>query len=567
MNNPFRYRPSSLMAALADETVRAIAADPVLDGLFGQGKMLGILVHTRGWVLAYSGKKLPAATGLSLPSPATPADSTLGTGLAAPAMTSAYSFVPFVPPVFDVSGGIFAEKEKEISQLTARIAACGNDPEEVSRLKLERAMLSVKLQKWTFSQYRLLNARGEEKSVLDIFAAKGVLPPAAAGDCAAPKLLQYAYLNGLQPLEIGEFWYGTSPYGPVRATGRFYPACSWKCGPILDFMLQGLDIPSGVNLHGEPSVLMEDDAVIVVDKPSGMPAVPGLDGLESLEEWLAKRCPPGGEIFQVHRLDQDTSGLMVFAKTRRAQADLQRQFEERTVTKTYVAVVVPLAASGARVTETEPVVPSDSASASLMAVPHPVAQPVSDSLSPAASLCPSAYPDTAAASSPAAVGPSAQSPGAAAAPSPMAARSSTQSPGAEVPPEGILNMPLAPDHEDKPRQKVDPVQGKPAVTAYRYASGEEAVRIFRHFGLDPLSDESRALGLRAVVFRPQTGRSHQIRVHSAHPLGLGSPIAGDTLYGGASGSAPLSSRRLCLHASALTFIHPLTGAPVSLASL
>ncbi|MGN1214971.1 MAG: RluA family pseudouridine synthase [Candidatus Cryptobacteroides sp.] len=475
MNNPFRYRPSPLMAALSCEVIRAIAADPVLDGVFRQGKMLGILIHSRGWTIAYSGKRIPAAAGLRLPVPS------LRDGL--PAMSSEYADLPFVPPVFDVSGGVFAQKEKEISELSAKIASCAQNPdgEEANRLKLERAMLSVKLQKWTFSQYRLLNARGEEKSVLEIFAAKGVLPPAAAGDCAAPKLLQHAFLNGREPLEIGEFWYGASPSGPVRATGRFYPSCSWKCGPILDFMLQGLDVPSGVVSDGEPKVLMEDEAVVVADKPSGMPSVPGLDGLMSLQEWLAGRCTSGEGIFQVHRLDQDTSGLMVFAKSRRFQADLQRQFEERTVQKTYVAVVGTPDASAAGVPST-----------------------------PYAS-------------------------------------------------EGVLDLPLAPDHEDKPRQKVDPVQGKPAVTEYRFASGDEAAGIFRHFGLDPFSAESRALGLRAVVFRPRTGRSHQLRVHSAHPLGLASPIAGDTLYGGASGLGPLSSRRLCLHASGLIFRHPVSG--------
>lgn len=150
MNNPFRYRPSPLMAALAAETVRSIAADPVLDGVFSQGKMLGILIHSQGWTVAYSGKRIPAAAGISLPVPS------IADGV--PEMTSEYADVPFAPPVFDVSGGFFAQKEKEISQLTARIASLGEGDEEASRLKLERAMLSVKLQKWTFSQYRLLNA-------------------------------------------------------------------------------------------------------------------------------------------------------------------------------------------------------------------------------------------------------------------------------------------------------------------------------------------------------------------------------------------------------------------------
>lgn len=452
------------MAELSSQVVSAIAADPSLDALFREGKMLGILIHSKGWELAYSGKRSDLAVGVQMPQ---------------------RIFKCFVPPVYDVTVGPFREKEEEIGAMNRAVdeaVASAAPEEEISQLRLARAMESVKLQKWTFGQYVLCNARGERKSVLDIFAQKGILPPAAAGDCAAPKLLQYAYLNGLEPLEIGEFWYGRSPFGPVRAQGRFYPACSWKCGPLLGFMLEGLGLGSAVAPHGEPRILFEDESIVVVDKPSGMPAVPGLDGLLSLETWLASRIP---SVFQVHRLDQDTSGLMVFAKSRRAQVALQRQFEERQVRKEYVAIVC---------------VPGTSAS------------------------------------------------------------------GTAMPSEGVIDLPLGPDHEDKPRQKVDAVQGKPAVTEYRLAEGAEAVRIFRHFGLAAPCGPSQSAegGLRAVVFHPLTGRSHQLRVHAAHAQGLASPILGDTLYGGASGT-PCSEAggppvtRLCLHASRLSFCHPLTG--------
>lgn len=450
------------MAELSSQVVSAIAADPSLDAVFREGKMLGILIHADGWEVAYSGKRIASAKGIQMPQ---------------------RIFKCFVPPVYDVTVGPFREKEEEIGAMNRAVdeaVASGAPEEEISQLRLARAMESVKLQKWTFGQYVLCNARGERKSVLDIFAQKGILPPAAAGDCAAPKLLQYAYLNGLEPLEIGEFWYGRSPFGPVRAQGRFYPACSWKCGPLLGFMLEGLGLGSAVAPHGEPRILFEDESIVVVDKPSGMPAVPGLDGLLSLETWLASRCP---SVFQVHRLDQDTSGMMVFAKSRRAQVALQRQFEERQVQKEYIAIVCVPEASGSA-----------------------------------------------------------------------------------MPSEGVIDLPLAPDHEDKPRQKVDAVQGKPAVTEYRLAEGAEAVRIFRHFGLAAPCGPSQSAegGLRAVVFHPLTGRSHQLRVHAAHAQGLASPILGDTLYGGASGT-PCSEAggqpvtRLCLHASRLSFCHPLTG--------
>lgn len=459
MNNPFRYRPSAQMVGMMQEVTAAIAADPALDAVLCEGKMLGLLrfaekgkPESGGWLLAYSGKRNPMVEGVRVHG----------------------TLLPFVPPIYDVTEGFFREKEMEITRINGRIAELsamleeypGQDLEEqIGQLKLKRAMESVKLQRWTFGQYRLLNAKGEERSILEVYEDRNLTPPAATGDCAAPKLLQEAYRRGLEPLEIGEFWYGKSPEGPVRAHGRFYPACSWKCGPILGFMLQGLDIDNPVNLCGEPRILHQDEAIIVVDKPSGMPAVPGLDGLESLETWLRARFE--GEIFQIHRLDQDTSGTMVFARSRRAQGMIQRQFEDREVEKTYLAVV-----DG-----------------------HPAVEA------------------------------------------------------------GTIDLPLAPDYEDKPRQKVDTVQGKLAVTDFRVLDGEEARAAFGLFGLS----KAEFFGCRAVEFRPHTGRSHQLRVHAAHPSGLGTPILGDTLYGSAS-RAP----RLCLHAASLSFTHPLTGERVCL---
>lgn len=456
------------MVCMMQEVTTAVAADPVLDGLFREGKMLGLLRYStpdgqsvdglsqgEGWLVAYSGKRSSSAEGVYVHG----------------------ALLPFVPPIYDVTDGYFKEKEAEISDINRQISVLstavvdgtvvdGSDDfdGQIEQLKLRRAMESVKLQRWTFEQYRLLNARGEEKNVLEIYADKNLIPPAATGDCAAPKLLQEAYRKGFEPLEIGEFWYGISPDGPVRGQGRFYPACSWKCGPILNFMLQGLAIDDPVNLCGEPRVLSEDEAIIVVDKPSGMPAVPGLDGLESLETWLRSHFE--GEIFQIHRLDQDTSGLMVFARSRRAQGIIQRQFEDHTVEKTYLAVV-----------DGHP------------AVDH-----------------------------------------------------------------GTIDLPLAPDYEDKPRQKVDPVQGKRAVTDFRVLGGDEAKAVFGLFGLSKV----QSFGCSAVEFRPHTGRSHQLRVHAAHPSGLGAPILGDTLYGSAS-RAP----RLCLCAATLRFTHPVSGETVS----
>ena len=436
------------------ETVCAIQSSPALDAVFAEGKMLGLLMHRDGWLTAYSGKRIEGleekARGI---------------------MDATADGSCFVPPIYDITTGYFREKEQEISAMNIA-AAEEDDPEALIQLKLARAKESLKLQRWTFEQYKVLNARGEEKNVLEIFSDKNLMPPAATGDCAAPKLLQYAYSHGLEPLEIGEFWYGRSPAGPVRAQGRFYPACSWKCGPLLEFMLQGLEIEDGVNLCGKPSVVYEDEAIIVVDKPSGMPAVPGLDGLESLEGWLRNHC--SGEIFQVHRLDQDTSGIMVFARDRRSQGILQRQFSEHQVQKSYVALLD----------------------------------------------------------------------------------------GRPEAPDGVIDLPLGPDYEDKPRQKVDFIQGKKAETQYRVLSGNEAREAFSIFGVSEAADNAlmaadSPASFCAVEFIPHTGRSHQLRVHAAHPSGLGAPIIGDTLYGSAQ-----KNKRLCLQAQSLRFIHPVSGEEV-----
>lgn len=433
MNNPFRYRPSKEMTEAMWRLIRAISKDCHVHSHFQDGKMLGILRHGEGWLFAYSGKRQEGIENISI----------------------GEETYRFVPPVYDTTSGYFREKEAQISALNSTIASC-EDEKTVAMLKIERAKESLKLQMWTFEQYMVLNSKGESKSVLDIFRDKGLTPPAASGDCAAPKLLQYAFSHHLKPIEIGEFWYGSPPEGTVRSQGRFYPACSWKCAPILEYMLSGIELESVVTSGVVPEIVLEDEDVVVVNKPSGMPAVPGLDGLPSLEEWLKLHC--GESIFQVHRLDQDTSGLMVFAKSKKAQSLIQRQFENRLTEKIYVAV------TDAEISQKE----------------------------------------------------------------------------------GLIELPLAPDYEDKPRQKVDYTQGKVARTRFRVLEGKEAREVFELFGVENGGE------LTAVEFRPETGRSHQLRVHAAHWQGLGSAILGDSLYGGRS------HPRLCLHAKELSFSHPQT---------
>ena len=348
---------------------------------------------------------------------------------------------------------------KETAALKAEIQDCEN---KIAELKKLRSAESDRLQKWIFGQYIVSDAEGRMKSIWDIFSEKGLTPPGGTGECAAPKLLNHAFRNGFRPLAMGEFWYGESPTTAVRTHGHFYPSCTSKCGPLLEYMLSAGPRCNGCDESGEPEVIFEDEAVIVASKPSGMPSVPGLDGKGSMQEWLESLRP----VESVHRLDMDTSGIMLFAKTKESAVNLRSQFEKHTIRKEYMARLS--SADRTRFT---------CGSRALKAGDH-----------------------------------------------------------------GIIELPLSPDHDERPRQKADKEQGKESLTGYDVISVNE----------DGTAD---------VIFRPRTGRTHQLRVHSAHLYGLGRPILGDLLYGGCGSvqGESVSCSRLHLHASSITFIHPVTG--------
>ncbi len=286
---PFCYKPHPDIAEAAARLIGKIKSDKSLDELFAPGKMLGILKTDRGFLYGFSG---------------------LAGGKAV--------IEGFVPPIFDCTKVDIDSHSEEESQ---------------------------RLQKWLFSQYKVLNALGQSRSILDIFADKGLVPPSGTGECAGPKMLQEAYLKGMKPLAMGEFWYGASPEREVRRQGCFYPSCTGKCGPLLEWMLQGLDVEANPldddNLWSseEPLIRFEDMHIIVVDKPSGMLAVPGRTAKKPLSRWLEEKC--SCEIFSCHRLDMDTSGLMVFAKSLQGQIEIRRQFEQRLVSKAYMAIIDP----------------------------------------------------------------------------------------------------------------------------------------------------------------------------------------------------------------------------------
>ncbi len=213
---------------------------------------------------------------------------------------------------------------------------------ELEQLRNCRAELSYALQRRVFESYNVLNGRGEERSLFEIFRDSiDALPPAGAGECAAPKLLHYAYSHSLRPVAIGEFWVGASPRGEVRHDGEFYGACKSKCVPILNYMLQGIDCDRGGGCCdcGELRTIFEDDYLLVVSKPSGLLSVPGKGDQVSVESTIRERYRGLNCSIMVHRLDQDTSGVMVVAKSAEVHRLMQEQFASRSVGKCYIADV------------------------------------------------------------------------------------------------------------------------------------------------------------------------------------------------------------------------------------
>ncbi len=338
-------------------------------------------------------------------------------------------------------------KEK-ITELQTQIDVYNS---ELQRLKTERKSRSAALQQQLFEQFKMLNAHGEIKTLCEIFEQTAQkIPPAGAGECAAPKLLQTAYLNGWQPIAMAEFWWGASPKTEIRHHGHYYPACKGKCEPILSHMLQGLKVEENPMLKRmqyairEPEIVFEDQWLLVLNKPAGMLSVPGKEDVVSIYSLMCERYPEADGPMIVHRLDMATSGLLIIAKTKRVHQHLQSQFKSRLVRKRYIALLEGI------VTQNE----------------------------------------------------------------------------------GNIELPLCPNPLDRPRQIVDTEHGKPAITDFKV--------------LEHTDNRTR------IAFYPRTGRTHQLRVHAAHPHGLHCPIVGDELYG-------QKADRLYLHAESLEFTHPITG--------
>lgn len=447
-NNPFDYEPHPLCLLAADEVKRYLTTQPALLGDAQQGKMFGVLIVEQ----EADGKETSNTARLGF--------LTAYSGLLAGRNDWPY----FVPPVFDAQqpDGHFKQTERIISSINDEVKSLPSASPRLNELKQQRKQLSEELQLWLFRQYRMLNALGEEKDLIEIWRnyhpsakiqQRFPLPPGGSGDCCAPKLLQYAYQHLLHPVAIAEFWFGQSPKAEIRHHNQFYPACRGKCLPILTHMLQGLG-PVGTlkpqaDLTGELKTIYEDDTLLVVDKPSGLLSVPGRIDAPSVQSVLMERH---GSIFMPHRLDMDTSGLMVVARTEEAYKHLQQQFYSCSVSKQYLA---------------------------LLNRQLPIGQ------------------------------------------------------------EGTIALPLRPDPLDRPRQVVDLLHGKQATTDYRVLPSSQAL-------------QSKYPNTTLIFLTPHTGRTHQLRVHCAHPNGLNAPIVGDALYG-------QKAHRLCLHAAELSFQHPVSG--------
>ena len=317
---------------------------------------------------------------------------------------------------------------------------------EIEALKLKRSNKSAGLQQRIFRQYQFLNQAGERKDLLEIFVDKP--PIAGSGECAAPKLLQYAFSHQMKPITMAEFWWGKAPNSEIRKHKGFYPACRGKCQPILGHMLEGTEMDENPFLQNtalgkELTTVYEDDAIVIINKPPEFLSVPGKNVQDSVQMRMQIKYPNATGPMTIHRLDMSTSGLMIIAKTSEAYKYIQYQFIKRRVKKRYVALL-------------DGIVKEE---------------------------------------------------------------------------EGIIDLPLRVDLEDRPRQLVCYEHGKKGVTKWKV--------------IERSNNKTR------IHFFPITGRTNQLRVHSAHPLGLNTPIIGDDLYG-------TKVDRLHLHAEFIEFTHPIS---------
>ena len=503
MNNPFYYTPSARCEHAVSVILTHIQNHPEWHEEVQKGKTFGVLITESETLYAYSGQ-----------------------------MLGRYDIKGFVPPVFDYldEKGYFKTHEaeivninKEIDSLSAsdelrqarealyeaeaakpvlppsrnidpssdeyeaycrqrqfekgeyrrqkavwneKVLNCRNAlqaiQDRITSLKQERKRQSDSLQHWLFEHFVMLNAHGEKKNLLDIFAewaektgSKCVIPPSGSGECCAPKLLQYAYLKGLKPVEIAEVTLAPNP--------SYRQSCQSRCKPILDWMLQGLEVDANPleeeEQHTTLPILFENESIIVVDKPEGMLSVPGKSKRKSALDILREMRPDCPELIMAHRLDMQTSGVLIAAKTMEVYKEVQKGW------------TLPSSLKGRYLSQSKSPFKGDleGRKTYFALLESVLSLPVGT--------------------------------------------------------KGEISLPLSSDYLNRPCQKVD------------YENGKEALTLYEVVGEVEMEGQPRTL----LKLHPVTGRTHQLRVHCAHPDGLGMPILGDDLYG-------RHAKRLYLHA-------------------
>ncbi|HEY9697378.1 MAG TPA: RluA family pseudouridine synthase [Trichocoleus sp.] len=332
-------------------------------------------------------------------------------------------------------------KQERAAVLQSLQSAIEQADQQIQALKQQRKVISRQLQAQLHASYCLTNFAGQSLSLEAV--ATGL--PTGTGECCAPKLLHYAATQGLKPIAMAEFWWGMPSSKGDKVPGEFYGACAERCQPLMGFLLSGLPQPEPIAAPDLP-ILYEDQWLIAVNKPAGLLSVPGRyrDRQDSVLSRLRHLLPEGMALTTVHRLDQDTSGVLLLARDAQTYRQISQQFQQRQTHKIYEAILG----------------------------------------------------------------------------------------GVVLLKSGMIDLPLWSDPSDRPYQKVDWQRGKPSQTQFQV--------------LSQAADHTR------IELVPITGRTHQLRVHSSDPQGLGMPIWGDRLYGG------LAASRLYLHAKELSFKHPQT---------
>ena len=606
LNNPFYYTPSARCEEAATVILKQIQDHPEWHEEVRGGKTFGVLITESETLFAYSGQmlgrydiegfvppvfdyldengyfKIHEAEIVNINKEIDRLSASDELRQAREALYEAEAGKPVLPHSRDVDPTSEeyeaycrqrqfekGEYRRQKAVWNEKVAECRNAlqviQDQITSLKQERKRKSDALQHWLFEHFVMLNAKGEKKNLLDIFSewaehtgSKCVIPPSGSGECCAPKLLQYAYLKGLKPVEIAEIcpspalWASSGTYSEIlnlrlpqgarrklpsfaenvigntnftlapwgsrrlsiseyvpedaRRAGEglsfsFRPACQSRCKPILDWMLQGLEVEA--NPLEEPEertslpILFENESIIVVDKPEGMLSVPGKSKRKSALDILREMRPDCPDLIMAHRLDMQTSGVLIAAKTMDVYREVQRMWNNKQLLPLTCPTGI-LSPRGEEKVTNETLKDAPQRKKVISSSPLGERMPVGQvrGFKTYFALLEGILP-------------------------------------MPVGTKGEISLPLSSDYLNRPCQKVD------------YEKGKEALTLYEVMGEVEIEGQKRTL----MKLNPITGRTHQLRVHCAHPDGLGMPILGDDLYG-------KHAKRLYLHAQEVVIIAP-----------